>query len=66
MSLLGIVFRCGATNVSIHSEFISRDMWIEKARERAKMYTWGERQEQKELRELRNRSVPNGTGVEVI
>ncbi|KAF1961586.1 hypothetical protein CC80DRAFT_401842 [Byssothecium circinans] len=35
-------------------EFIPREMWIEKARERAKIYTWGGRQEQDELREMRN------------
>ncbi|KAF2003298.1 hypothetical protein P154DRAFT_520250, partial [Amniculicola lignicola CBS 123094] len=35
-------------------EFISREMWTDKAREIAKMYTWGGRQEQEELREIRN------------
>lgn len=35
-------------------EFISRDIWVEKAKKQAKMYTWGGREEQDELREMRN------------
>ncbi|KAF2787485.1 hypothetical protein K505DRAFT_190728, partial [Melanomma pulvis-pyrius CBS 109.77] len=34
-------------------EFISRDIWVNKGRELAKMYRWGGREEQEELRAMR-------------